>query len=98
MSTNAPKIMPLAAALASLVGPGALVTNSAEAKTANPIEAASASLEHTSGLMPNRIISIGTDFLGFIVTTAADGTMLAQHYSHTSHASHASHHSHYSSR
>ena len=98
MSTNTPKIMPLAAALATLVGTGAMVGHPAEAKTANPVESTVPNTEHMSGLTPNRIISVGKDFLGFIVTTAADGTMLAQHYSHTSHASHSSHSSHYSSR
>lgn len=98
MSTNTPKIMPLAAALAALAGTSAMVANPAEAKTANPVESTALNAEHASGLTPNRIISIGRDFLGFIVTTAADGTMLAEHYSHTSHASHSSHSSHYSSR
>src|SRR5205085_11202956 len=47
---------------------------------------------------PNVFFPVGNDLLGLIVTTAADGTVLAQHYSHSSHSSHSSHYSHYSGR
>jgi len=98
MSNTPPKIMSLAAALAALAGTSAIVSDRAEAKTTAAMEYTTPDAGPVSDLRPNRIVSIGKDFLGFIVTTAADGTMLAQHYSHTSHASHSSHSSHYSSR
>jgi hypothetical protein len=98
MPINTPKIMPLAAALATLAGMNAVVANPAEAKTATPAESTAPNAGRVSDVIPNYTISTGKDFLGFIVTTAADGTMLAEHYSHTSHASHSSHSSHYSSR
>lgn len=47
---------------------------------------------------PNTFYSAGEDLLGLVTSTAADGTLIAEHYSHSSHASHASHASHYSSR
>jgi len=50
---------------------------------------------------PNIFMSIGHDLLGLIVTTKADGTVVADHYSHyyhSSHASHSSHSYHYSGR
>ena len=47
---------------------------------------------------PNVFFPVGNDLLGLIVTTAADGTVLAQHYSHSLHSSHSSHYSHYSGR
>jgi hypothetical protein len=45
----------------------------------------------------NVFLPAGRDLLGLIVTTAEDGTVVAQHDSHYSHSSHASHRSHYSS-
>lgn len=88
-----PIIMPLAAALAALTGTAVVVAAPAEAKTIEPGPSNPASATSVSGLMPNRIVSIGEDLLGFIVTDMADGTVVAQHYSHSSHSSHASHYS-----
>ena len=98
MSKNYPKIMSLTAALAALTGAAIAVSDKAEANIGSPNESTSFNARPSSDLMPNRIVSVGEDFLGFIVTEASDGTMLAQHYSHYSHSSHASHASHYSSR
>jgi hypothetical protein len=98
MPSKPPKIMSLAAALAALTGTGAAVSAPADAKTAEPRVADATDAKPVSGLEPNRIVSVGEDFLGFIVTDLADGTVLAQHYSHYSHSSHSSHASHYSSR
>jgi hypothetical protein len=98
MPSKPPKIMSLAAALAALTGTGAAISAPADAKTAELRAADSTNTKQVSGLGPNRIVSIGEDFLGFIVTDSADGTVLAQHYSHYSHSSHSSHASHYSSR
>jgi hypothetical protein len=47
---------------------------------------------------PNTFYNAGEDLMGLVTSIAADGTLIAQHYSHSSHASHASHASHYSSR
>jgi hypothetical protein len=47
---------------------------------------------------PNVFMAVGSNLLGLIASTAADGTVVADHYSHSSHASHSSHSSHYSSR
>jgi hypothetical protein len=98
MSSTSPKIMSLAAALAALAGTSAIVSDRAEAKATSPTDATTPDTRRPTDLTPNQIVSVGEDFLGFIVTTAADGTMLAQHYSHVSHSSHSSHASHYSSR
>jgi hypothetical protein len=93
MPRKSPIIMPLAAALAALTGTAAVVAAPAEAKTIDRGPSKSADATPVSGLMPNRIVSIGEDLLGFIVTDMADGTVVAQHYSHSSHSSHASHYS-----
>ena len=89
-------IMPLAAALAALSSTGkspAATTNTSE----QPDTSASAvGSPKASDQQPNAMFSAGEDLLGLIVTTAADGTVLAQHYSHMSHSSHSSHSSHYS--
>lgn len=89
-------LLPLAAALAALSGGASAAT------PANP------SVEPTNGptdtqlaapkIQPNTIFKAGEDLLGLLVTTAADGTVVAQHSSHYSHSSHASHVSHASSR
>jgi hypothetical protein len=99
MSTKSPRILSLAAALSALTGMTAVAPGPAEAKPIGPQESiAPDTTMPASDLTPNQILSVGKDFLGFIVTDTADGTVLAQHYSHTSHASHASHASHYSGR
>ncbi len=97
MSRNVPKLMSLAAALAALAGASAIISDPAEAKTSDPRSADLAEAAKATGLIPNTLVSAGEDFLGFIVTKASDGTVLAQHVSHYSHRSHASHSSHYSS-
>jgi hypothetical protein len=96
--SQVPKILPLAAALAALTGTAGIVSNPADAKVAEPSAPAALAGHDRPKAGPNRVVSVGEDFLGFIVSTADDGTVLAQHYSHYSHASHASHASHYSSR
>ena len=98
MARNFPRIMSLAAALAGLTGVAAIVSTPVEAKTSGSTEAAPTTMAQASILTPNWVVSVGQDFLGFLVTKAADGTVQAEHYSHQSHASHSSHSSHYSSR
>ena len=97
MSKQSPKIVPLAVALAALTGTTAIASGPAEAKATNHEESNSADAMQATGRTPNRLLSVGEDLLSFTVTTAADGTMVAQHESHVSHASHSSHSSHYSS-
>lgn len=97
MSKQSPRIVPLAVALAALTGTTAIIANPAEAKVTKPDEANSPEATRATVRTPNRIVSVGEDFLGFTVTKAADGTALAQHDSHYSHSSHSSHSSHYSS-
>jgi hypothetical protein len=97
MPNKPSKIMPLAVALAALTGTSAIASDPAEAKAPNPDESNSPDTMQISGRTPNRLLSVGEDLLGFTVSTAADGTMVAQHESHVSHASHSSHSSHYSS-
>lgn len=97
MSRSVPKLMSLAAALAALAGASAIVSDPAEAKTTEPPNVQPSEVAKASGLNPNTIVGVGEDFLGFIVTKASDGTMMAAHTSHYSHQSHASHSSHYSS-
>jgi hypothetical protein len=90
MSSKSPKIMPLAAALTALTGASVFVATPADAKNTeqqgvNPSDASQA-----TSLAPNRIVSVGEDFLGFLVTKAADGLVVADHTSHYSHSSHYS--------
>jgi hypothetical protein len=93
MPRKSPIIMPLAAALAALAGTAAIVADPADAKTTDQDVSNSPKAMQPGGMTPNRIVSVGGDFLGFIVTNKADGTVLAEHYSHTSHSSHSSHYS-----
>ena len=97
MSHKAPKIVPLAAALAALTGTAAMTAASAEAKITDTNEPNVTQAMRATSLTPNQVMSVGEDLLGFIVSTASDGTLVAQHVSHASHSSHASHASHYSS-
>ena len=88
-------LLPLATALASLAGAvGASVPNSSP--TAKPLGPADD--PGAKDIKSERVIASGEDLLGFLVTTSADGTVVAQHSSHSSHSSHASHASHASSR
>jgi len=91
MANKSPKIMSLAAALAALTATAAVISSPADATTASPRESTAPDAGQTSDLVPNQIVSGGKDLLGFIVTKAADGTVLAQHVSHVSHSSHSSH-------
>lgn len=91
------KILSLSAALAALSGatfaPGQATASVPTTDQTGPIHNA----QNAKG-EPNVFMPVGNDLLGLIVTTAADGTVLAQHYSHSSHSSHSSHYSHYSGR
>ena len=93
MAKKLPTILSLSAALAAL--PGVAVTLPADAAT-NPEKADVAATKPSSPRQANVVFSAGNDLLGLIVTTTADGTVVAQHDSHYSHSSHASHRSHYS--
>jgi hypothetical protein len=94
MPRESPKVIPLAAALAALAGTAAINSPPVDARATNGPETPNApDRMPISGMTPNRIVSIGDDFLGFIVTDMADGTVVAQHYSHQSHSSHSSHYS-----
>jgi hypothetical protein len=87
-------ILPLATALAALsVGTKDATATALEPQNTSDPEAA----RGTASGHPNLVVTTGSDLLGLIVTKAADGTTLAQHYSHMSHESHSSHYSHYSS-
>jgi len=89
-------ILPLAAAVASLTAPA---IETANAKAPESVKASEGVFEtKPAGVQPNTFFAVGEDLLSLVVTKAADGTLLAQHYSHSSHASHSSHSSHYSSR
>jgi hypothetical protein len=98
MAKKVPNILGLSAALAALSGATALSSTPAAAN----VHAANQADQTENGQVakgePNVVFPAGKDMLGLIVTKAADGTVLAQHYSHASHASHSSHYSHYSGR
>jgi hypothetical protein len=101
MSRKPIKLVSLASALAALAGAAGLVPSPADAKVNTTDRTDALKDERAEGPQPNVFMTVGNDLLGLIVTKAADGTVLAQHYSHyshSSHASHSSHSSHYSSR
>ena len=81
-------LIPLAATLASLpmTSEASVRTESAKAQTTVAVSSAEA-------IVPNTILSVGEDLLGFLVTRAEDGTVVAEHASHSSHSSHSSHYS-----
>ena len=88
-------ILPLATALASLTGEAvAATTPNTDAQPAAPV----GDIAANEKIEPNVIFKAGDDLLGLLVTTQADGTVVAQHSSHYSHSSHSSHRSHTSSR
>ena len=90
-------ILPLATAIAALASTSD--GSRAEASTLPTEPANNVSAEaptRASDQKPNAFFSTGVDLLGLIVTKAANGMVLAQHYSHMSHSSHSSHSSHYS--
>jgi hypothetical protein len=98
MATKLPTILSLGAALASLQGLSAVNATPAAADIPGLGEANGTESGRIAKGEPNVFMSVGSDLLGLIVTTKADGTVVAQHYSHSSHSSHSSHASHYSSR
>jgi hypothetical protein len=98
MTKKLPEILSLTAAIAALSGVTALSPTPAAANTPTTDRTDATQKGQAPKGEPNVFMSVGSDLLGLIVTTAADGTVLAQHYSHYSHSSHSSHSSHYSSR
>jgi hypothetical protein len=96
MAKRLPKILSLAAALAALSGVTAVNSTPAAANTTSTDEAGTTQSSPIASAEPNVFMSVGSNLLGLIVTTAADGTVVADHYSHVSHSSHSSHRSHYS--
>src|SRR5579863_9940540 len=93
MAQKLSALVSLTAALAALPG----VTAPAAASAPSTNEAAVAPQGRTNSGNANVFLPVGSDLLGLTVSTAADGTTVAQHDSHYSHSSHASHSSHYSS-
>jgi hypothetical protein len=89
-------LVPLATALASLSGAANATTPANQ--SAEPTNGPADTQLNATKIQPNTIFKAGEDLLGLLVTTAANGTVVAQHASHYSHSSHASHASHASSR
>jgi hypothetical protein len=88
-------ILPLATALAALGGPAHAAIADA---VREPIDEAKRNdAAQLKEQQPNAIFKSREELLGLLVSTAVDGTVVAQHWSHYSHSSHASHASHYSS-
>lgn len=90
-------LVPLATALASL----AATTANAEkhpATAAEQSDVRSDAQAKAAAIPANTFFNVGDELFGMLVTTAADGTVIAQHRSHSSHSSHSSHRSHSSSR
>jgi hypothetical protein len=95
MAKKIPTVLSLTAALAALSGVTAVAPTPAAANTTS--DEAITPQGRTNTGQANVFMPVGQDLLGLIVTTSADGTVVAQHDSHYSHSSHASHRSHYSS-
>jgi hypothetical protein len=93
MAKKLPTILSLGAALASLQGLSAVNATSAAADIPASSEANATESGRVAQAEPNVFMSVGNDLLGLIVTTKADGTVVADHYSHSSHSSHSSHYS-----
>ena len=98
MAKKFPQLLSLSAALAALTGVASLAPTTAAASIPTTDQADAAQKGQIAKGAPNVFFPVGNDLLGLIITTAADGTVLAQHYSHSSHSSHSSHYSHYSGR
>jgi hypothetical protein len=96
MVKKLPQILSLSAALTALTGASALAPAPAVASVPTSDATDPAQKGQIAKAEPNVFMPVGKDLLALIVTTAADGTVLAQHYSHYSHSSHSSHSSHYS--
>lgn len=90
------RLLTLTAALAGLSGAAAAATSPAIAGTPDANETNANQSSRIAKGEPNVFMSIGNNLLGLVVTKAADGTVVADHYSHSSHSSHSSHRSHYS--
>jgi hypothetical protein len=93
MAKKLPTILSLGAALAALQGVSAVNATSAAASIPRSNEANATQNGRVAQGEPNVFMSVGNDLLGLIVTTKADGTVVADHYSHSSHSSHSSHYS-----
>lgn len=93
MQNTSGKVMSLATALAALTGTTAIVPETAKADAVDKTPPAATAVPEAPAVVPNRIMAVGDDLLGFTVGKAPDGTMLATHYSHYSHSSHSSHYS-----
>ena len=84
-----PKIITLAVALAALAAPpGQAAVPSLDAATTSTTAVAQAP---DRLIQANRFLETNGDVFGFLVTEAADGTVVAQHRSQSSHSSHRSH-------
>jgi hypothetical protein len=97
MAKKLPSILSLAAALAALSGVTTVAPALAAATNLGTNDEDVNPQGATNTGRANVFMPVGTDLLGLIVTTAEDGTVVAQHDSHYSHSSHASHSSHMSS-
>jgi hypothetical protein len=93
MRKKVPQILGLSAALAALSGATALAPTPAVGKVPTTDLAGTTQKAQAPEGEPNVFFPAGKDMLGLIVSTAANGTIVADHYSHSSHASHSSHYS-----
>jgi hypothetical protein len=98
MSRKPTVVLPLATALASLMGAGTAVDSAKAALPDDRETLASPDSIPITELKANSFFAAGDELLSFVTTEREDGTIIAQHVSHESHASHASHASHYSGR
>lgn len=91
MTTVKPAVLSLAAALAAL----ATITTPVNAALphATDKQGPASGIRDSTLQEPNRLLAVGDDLFGFIVTERSDGTREARHYSHRSHSSHRSHYS-----
>lgn len=97
MAKKLPAVLSLTAALAALSGIATGAPTPAAANTLGNDDENVTPQGRTNTGKANVFLPAGEDLLGLIVTTTADGQVVAQHDSHYSHSSHASHRSHYSS-
>jgi hypothetical protein len=93
MEKKIPQIVGLSAALAALSGVAALAPTPAAANMPTTDQASTTQKAQAPKGEPNVFFPAGKDMLSLIVSTAANGTIVADHYSHSSHASHSSHYS-----
>jgi hypothetical protein len=92
MAKKLPEILSLTAAIATLSGVTALSPAPATATTSSADQTGVIQQGQAKG-EPNVFMAVGSDLLGLIVSTSAEGTVVADHYSHASHSSHSSHYS-----